>query len=211
MNYKQRSRIEKLKCERFYLLNINVLEGDTISLDVSGSSRNIYQIELKDRKIQCNCPDQKGWAKQYNCICKHSCFIIQKVCRDIITDESEFWTNLEFNEQEYQVITDILKEKSRNFEILDDETVDKELVEKFNQINISESKYETEKTFNEGDVCPICYDDGDTDLLECPDCKNIFHKECMERWLQTQNTCVYCRSTVWNSYSEKGEYLNLGF
>ena len=211
MNHKQISRIDKLKYERFFLLNISLSEEDTITLDVSGSSRNIYQIKLKNNRIECDCPDQKSWARTYNCICKHSCFIIKKVCRDIITDESEFWTNLKFNDDEYQVITEILKEKSKTFEQIDDDTVDKELVERFKKINISESKYETEKTFNEGDVCPICYDDEDTDLLECPDCKNIFHKECMERWLQTQNTCVYCRSTVWKSYSEKGEYLNLGY
>ena len=38
-------------------------------------------------------------------------------------------------------------------------------------------------------------------LIKCPECKNISHLECMEKWLSVGNlTCVYCRSDVWKDY-----------
>ena len=45
MNYQQVSRYNKLQYERFYLLNIKNKEDDYI-INVSGSTRNIYDIEV---------------------------------------------------------------------------------------------------------------------------------------------------------------------
>jgi hypothetical protein len=80
------------------------------------------------------------------------------------------------------------------------------------------------------DECPICYDvllneeyshrpksthQGDFKiemLLSCPDCKNYVHPKCMEKWLEYNKTCVYCRSDIWTKLNEKKKssgYINL--
>ncbi|KIJ63981.1 hypothetical protein HYDPIDRAFT_51823, partial [Hydnomerulius pinastri MD-312] len=46
--------------------------------------------------------------------------------------------------------------------------------------------------------CPICLDDYEpsdvvTKLLECP---HWLHKNCLEQWLRTANTCPVCRKKV---------------
>ena len=57
-------------------------------------------------------------------------------------------------------------------------------------------------------MCPICFlDIEDEELVKCPECKNVIHLECMEKWLEMGNkTCVYCRSNVWKNYNLNDEY-----
>jgi hypothetical protein len=52
------------------------------------------------------------------------------------------------------------------------------------------------------DDCIICYDiiGTDKELVECPDCHNILHKQCIEKWLLSKNNCIFCRSDIWRRY-----------
>ena len=66
------------------------------------------------------------------------------------------------------------------------------------------------------DLCSICFMDFEEneELIKCPECKKVLHKECMEKWLDVGNiTCVYCRSEVWKDYgtnkSLDGNYICL--
>jgi hypothetical protein len=69
------------------------------------------------------------------------------------------------------------------------------------------------------DVCPICYEiliDEDAclttkkHLLSCPDCKNYVHQQCIEKWIEYNTTCVYCRSSVWFQFKNKSsDYMKL--
>ena len=52
--------------------------------------------------------------------------------------------------------------------------------------------------------CPVCFDlisDGKK-IARCPECKNIFHHECVRKWLngKYRKTCVMCRSDVWQYF-----------
>ena len=118
--------------------------------------------------------------------------------------------------------------------------VDKNLIEKFKNLNFEslqdlqdenpETKFSVDKTKVEenNNLCSICYEDlidlngangneakkSDEEIVKCPDCKNIFHEDCVKKWLNIGNsTCVYCRSHVWRDFNNnlEGEqnYINL--
>ncbi|CAL1411354.1 unnamed protein product [Linum trigynum] len=47
-------------------------------------------------------------------------------------------------------------------------------------------------------TCPIClehYRDGDV-VRRLPDCGQVFHQSCVDRWFDTHSTCPICRERV---------------
>lgn len=228
MNYHQLSRYNKLQYEIFYLLNIKNQE-DKYIINVSGSTRNIYDIEVskEEKKISCNCPDMKNRAVSSRCVCKHCCFVLFKVCRDTITTDSDFFTNLVFNDEDFGKLTDKLEEKYQIFNqhrFLEelDESVDLSLIEIFHTLSITEEEgnpFETKlNKIQIEDPCAICCEtiQDEPDNVECPECHKVFHKQCQDMWLATGNrSCAVCRSDSWTSYQIEpmsiGEYQNLGY
>lgn len=221
----QTKRIKSMTKGPIYLLNIKK-EPSKFVLSISGSSRNIYQIivEEEQRTINCNCPDSKGWAKHYKCVCKHCCFVLLEVCKDTITLDSDFFQNLKFNDEDFGKITEKLLEKFvffNSYEFLrsNDDIVSIELLDKFQQMQIQESEepsYKAKKIIKKDEQCPICMQEfnEEEENLECPECKNLLHKTCMEQWLNIgHQNCVYCRSDCWKGYFQdyKSEYKNLGY
>jgi len=228
MNYDQKKRFNSISYQRFYLLNIEK-QPDLFILSIAGSSRNIYKVTVNEveKTIHCDCPDHRSWAKKYNCACKHCCFVMFKVCKDTITETSDFFTNLKFNDEDYEKLGTKLMEKFMFFNshqflhqtVEVDETIDLQLLDKFQQIQIGESEkpFEPTKELQTEDQCPICFVqfEEEEEKVGCPQCKNTLHKECMEQWLRSGNqTCVYCRSNCWSTYFQvgmEGEYMNLGY
>ena len=46
--------------------------------------------------------------------------------------------------------------------------------------------------------CVVCcekFENGET-VLQIPDCAHIFHDTCAMAWLQSHNTCPYCRKEL---------------
>lgn len=43
--------------------------------------------------------------------------------------------------------------------------------------------------------CPVCYDSLTTGVYKTP-CGHAFHKKCMTRWTETNNTCPMCRGVI---------------
>ena len=141
-NAQQKIRLDKLFFQTFYLLNVKI-EGNVFNLNVSGSTRNVYDIIVYkvEKTINCNCPDHKVRARQDNCVCKHCCFVIFKVCRGIVEETSDFFTNLKFNDAEFELINQRLMEKylifnQHQFMSNTDECINAELIEKFHTLQI---------------------------------------------------------------------------
>ena len=62
--------------------------------------------------------------------------------------------------------------------------------------------------------CPICFEELKENMKFCPECSNPVHEKCIEKWIATHKTCVYCRSDVWKSYGKEkdvssAKYVNL--
>lgn len=101
-----------------------------------------------------------------------------------------------------------------------DETIDLQLLKKFQQIHIGKEEdksFVPTKELQIEDHCPICFVtfEDEEEKVGCPECNNTLHKDCMEQWLRSGNqTCVFCRSKCWGTYFQegtKGEYINLGY
>ena len=58
MKYEQRKRYEKIWNEPFYLIDYKI-EPDVIHVHISGSTKNVYTIKIKNNKCDCDCPDNK--------------------------------------------------------------------------------------------------------------------------------------------------------
>ncbi len=194
MDTEQRKRFNKIYNEEFYLL-----DKKNMTFSVSGSTANIYKVKITSSTIYCDCPDSKSWAKKYGCVCKHCCFILHKVLKEDII--------ILFDKESYERI----KMKCDKIDIFDDEFVNKELLQKFN--NLSLIKFDEIKGYDEDEECVICSDLlKDTKLISCPTCHHNIHEKCMKKWIENGKTsCVYCRSDVWKNYmkSSSNTYVNL--
>jgi hypothetical protein len=66
--------------------------------------------------------------------------------------------------------------------------------EEYNKYFIIEYKNLLNK---ENKNCPICFDDYiDTSLIIKTECLHCFHEECLKKWINKNNTCPICRSTI---------------
>jgi hypothetical protein len=227
LSYHQKNRFFRIFSDNFYLLDI-LKYPDNTKFFISGSSKNVYTVTIfENKKMTCNCPDMKSWAKEYDCVCKHCCFILFRVL-DIYkhyenNNQLNFFKDLEFDDDEYNFIESKMLELISKFnpnEINSNKNniINIELIQKYNKIKDLKIRNGKEKyKVNIGlevkeDVCPICFLElKNEEIVKCPCCNNIIHKECMEKWLgMGKSNCVYCRSDVWKDYlKNEDEYKNL--
>lgn len=82
MEYFQNQRYLKSKKENFEILDIINSKNEYIFYILS-KSINIYSVKIdkNTNTISCDCPDGEGFCKKYDCICKHSCFILSKILK----------------------------------------------------------------------------------------------------------------------------------
>ncbi len=138
----------------------------------------------------CSCPDQKFNGSKKNIYCKHISFLI---CRMANLYDPEIFSTKQLSSDNHEAF----KQKVTNAAVLQQVQPPPHVVPTATNVFS-----ECGKAVEEGDSCPICYDDlANTVLLGCPTCKNNIHKECMEVWLERNQTCVYCRSTAWTHYT----------
>jgi hypothetical protein len=228
----QYKRLQKVFSENYYVLSFSN-EDEKIIIDISGSTQSVYNITINKNsgKIGCNCPDSKSYASRYKCMCKHCCFTIVKIGKLIFNKEN--WHTLCLNKEEINIILQRLQktttiqnnnlkseEKSEEKDDIDS-IVNLELNMKY--LSLKSGKTTTSKTcfeqfekeLSDDDECPICFDIlKDSDIKNCPTCKNYIHTACIQKWLQTKSTCVLCRSTEWSKYfkttkDNNSEYIKL--
>lgn len=59
------------------------------------------------------------------------------------------------------------------------------------------AKTEKNKIFDNDDECSVCFDKLDhSDVIKCDFCNNFIHSECLKKWFETDNTCVFCRKDI---------------
>ena len=55
----------------------------------------------------------------------------------------------------------------------------------------------------DGEICSICLDDKNKNVVQLHSCGHIFHKKCLDTWLNIKPYCPLCRSEL---YIEKYQY-----
>lgn len=166
-------------------------EDDSVYIKILGcrnsKGREKYTIKISDYSFNCNCKDFAYRCKKEQIVCKHISFLMCKVGKIF---DYNFFDTRKLLDTQVNILKSILRNnvvwKNRELSI-------KNINSEFNCDN---------KTFNHSDSCPICYEFfGDkNDCLTCPTCKNYIHKNCMTVWLETNKTCVYCRSSSFKNY-----------
>jgi hypothetical protein len=229
MNSQQENRYEKVFCEPLYQLDFKQdIEKNKYNFVISGSTKNVYEVCLKDRKFECNCPDGKIWAKRHQVVCKHVCYVLFRVTKIFVYKDKNVYFNLNSDvptlffkthklcDEEQNFIENFLSKKQFGSDVLNENLKQKYL----EAVACPKESLFTQstKTLEEEDECPICYDMLLSEeiklesLLSCPTCKNYVHPKCMEKWLEYNKSCVYCRSEIWTKLNEKPNnksYVNL--
>ncbi|KAG8898249.1 Ubiquitin-conjugating enzyme 13, partial [Tulasnella sp. 403] len=64
--------------------------------------------------------------------------------------------------------------------------------------SLPKSAYKDCEQAKKEERCPICLDDYEEKdhVMGIPDCDHYFHESCLKQWLETANTCPYCRRRI---------------
>jgi hypothetical protein len=212
-NGQQLLRLDKIYNEDFFLLD-KYQDDNKLIFKICGSTKNIYEVKLYliSKRIYCNCPDSKSWAKKYGVICKHCCFVIFKVLK-LNFDKEQYLESLSFNSKQIDYMKQIFLKinMSSNEDYINKVYSDKYKILESNENNDSEDIKPKE---SEDNFCAICYDEFEnitckTENRQCKICMKVLHKKCLEKWLNMGNqTCPYCRTPI---HSDNKQYKNLFF
>lgn len=204
-------RMNKIHNEDFYLLDKSNDENKFI-FKICGSTKNIYEVKLysNSKRIFCNCPDSKSWAKKYNVICKHCCFVVFKVLK-LNFDKEKYLETLIFSVPQFDALKNAFQKINMNS---GEDFINTWYSEKYKNISNQEKSDDGSIVPRDTDdnFCAICYDEFEeitnkNENRQCKTCKKILHKKCLEKWINMGNkNCPYCRAVI---ESETGQYKNL--
>ena len=182
------SRYNRAFTHRLFLVSTNIYD-DKIAFDVMGTTGNVYNLNIKNKKIICDCPDYK---KNKN-TCKHIFYILCKVFKKTYKEVIENKYSKKDLEKKLETLS-----IGKNYANI-------KLLEKYEKLKENGKKEVNQKEISED--CPICFDKLDN-IFEITYCKygcgKSFHVECINKWLLKNNSCVYCREEI-----NKNKYINL--
>ena len=202
--YDQYQRIRRSNSESLFLLESND-KDNKIEMKICGKTFNVYTISfyMDNDDFTCDCPDSKRcYEKQI--FCKHRCFVYFKIGK--LKDYSLF-INYKLSTEDKE----ILKNKLSNIHSTDD-VVNDELICKYLEKTVLEEKPDNskidEKPRNIDEDCIICFEElNSRQIKNCKICNNCVHSDCLEIWLKTKNTCIFCKSKF--EVIKNKNYINL--
>jgi hypothetical protein len=223
MNINQHNRFQKVFSDTMYLLKIVNNKYDFV-FNIAGSTHNVYSVKIinnqENNHIFCDCPDMKKWGPLHNVFCKHILFIIFKVVKlfkyrnslsSITLDEDgeQFLSRKTLSKEHIEVMSVFID--LFNFDT-DADFVNTHYIKKFNELK---PKKKEPRQVTHVTNCVICFDDftsewvktHEDNISKCLVCVGIFHKECLNKWLEHNNTCPYCRCIM--KTDSNSEYANL--
>ena len=221
MNINQHNRFQKVFSDNLYLLKIVNNKYDFV-FNIAGSTHNVYSVKIinnqENNHVFCNCPDMKKWGPLHNVLCKHILFIIFKVVKLFkyynalssitVDDDGELFLSKKTLSKDHIEVISVFIDLF-NFDTNDVDFVNTNYIKKFNELKPKKRQQLPNTTNN----CVICFDDftpewikvNEDQLSKCLVCVGMFHKECLNKWLEHNNTCPYCRCVI----KSESDYANL--
>ena len=207
-------RLDKVYNEDFYLLD-KYQEDNKYIFKICGSTKNIYEVKLylNSKRIFCNCPDSKSWARKYNVVCKHCCFVVFKVLK-LNFGKDKYFNSLVFDDAQITALKQVFDRINMNSV---EDFINTEYSKKYKSIKQQQTEKENTNIIpreSDDEFCAICYDEFEdiknkNENIQCKTCMKILHKKCLEKWLNMGNkTCPYCRTQI---QSDNSQYKNLFF
>jgi hypothetical protein len=202
----QRDRLIKSRSQPIYLLDCQATTDDCCSCQfaVCGQTRNVYTVSSSSSRrghgVDCDCPDMRTHCKKLGCVCKHICFVINRVAG--LDVEKGLGADV------HAALFDLASRY--NFRDHGGENVGR-LREAYLAIKKNGEAFAPTEDARECDDCPVCYDQiqrhsstrdkEEAKVAMCPECHNLVHEACMRKWLEFngRTSCVYCRSEVWSA------------
>jgi len=190
------SRMERAQSETLFLAGI-VEKSHSYTIDVIGSTGNVYQVEVKNNQYSpwvCSCPD----ASINHNICKHMFFLY------FLFEE----------EHDYNIFYETISKFRSNHSIvlslpnndISKETLQKLYQEYLKQILDEKPKQEfffklydleSKMNINKDATCCICLDDMNfkTDsIVVCGQCSHGIHQNCLQSFFHIgKQQCPFCR------------------
>lgn len=203
----QRLRLDRAAAEPLKLVEFSFDCPNKCVFEVCGRTRQVYTVTLnRVGKFDCNCPDSMVHSS-HNLMCKHVCFLLNKVFRYnfhrfianghcMVEGDEDYIHNIEKYEFDNSIV--------EVYKIL-----------KYGLLSFETPKKHIADAHNHMEDCPICLNplDDKLDVIKsCPCCKSRVHKQCIDRWVTTNPTCIMCRSDVWQAYTQaprNGCYIQL--
>jgi len=206
----QELRINRVYNEKICLLELSKKTFD-YHIKICGTTKNVYNLKLGYKgynkgQILCDCPDGRKIYKN-KLFCKHSCFVLIKILKESYPQvKDSIFKLLMFTDEQLKLIETELD----GFNLLNNATLtDPHLLDKYSNYKDPDFKF---KGYNKEETCLICFDEyGDSNVKSCPECKCVFHQQCITIWLNNsfEKTCPHCRSTVWKNLDKSTNYKNL--
>ncbi|BGP16382.1 hypothetical protein JCM10213v2_004384 [Rhodosporidiobolus nylandii] len=188
---------DRVRLQRFFCVARHRTGPVSEEFKVLGSTGNQYTVRI-DKQPSCDCPDGAKGNK-----CKHQLFVLLKILQ--VPQSSNLWYQSALLTSELTAIFAHARPAPR--------TQLDERVAKAYRIATGEEQPEAgtssagsgvvaKRVPQEGDSCPICYEDftpdSETGLVFClslQGCGNPLHAECFANWARTcqPTTCPLCR------------------
>jgi hypothetical protein len=228
----QAKRYDKAHRERIFLLEPSFDDsagggGGTATFAICGNTRNVYHVTLEHAgrhgtRVKCNCPDGLVNCKKSACVCKHACFVLFRVLRlsheDVRSSPHAPMPAARRFALEQQNAGGSGQGGPAPAGIFDSAIAGAYRASLAGQGQGQDQgapsapggRFAVGPTSRtDGAECAICFDSIDAgraaECRACPDCRNVAHAVCIEKWLEFgRTTCVYCRSPSWGSYGKNG-------
>lgn len=192
-NEHQKKILDNLKYNNFYLVDYTQ-DDFKLNVLILGARKKVGMYYFREKyniifnkvncRFSCDCKDFVFRSNSKGIVCKHISFLMCNVLN--IWDHNYFKTKIT-NLDIHNLINNSTIWNNNNVSI------------KFLNANFKHS----DKEFNKDDRCPICYENfNDAPVLNCPDCKNYVHSDCVKIWLTYSDFCCYCRSTCWEDFRD---------
>ncbi|KPV74799.1 uncharacterized protein RHOBADRAFT_49765 [Rhodotorula graminis WP1] len=200
-----RERADRVFAQRFFCV-AREKQGETSEqFKVLGTTGNAYTVQI-DKVPSCDCPDgAKGNT------CKHRLFVFLKVLQ--VPQSSNLWYQSALLSSELAAIfanartaprTAFEEGVVRRYQVATGALKPEDLEAESSSLGVKK------RVPDEGDSCPICYEDytpgSEEGLVFClgeSGCGNALHRECFMNWAKTSNptTCPLCRQKWTDSSS----------